>query len=71
MEFTIQQCLRSLQGCVDPLITVGTARQVPCLGNTDYRQKAATGQHWTGVERLKHRLSSLLSDLPFTTTKCY
>ena len=50
---------------VDPLRTVGTARRVPHVGNTDDRQTAAAGQHWTGV----HRLSSLLSDLRFTDIK--
>ena len=52
---------------VDPLLTVGTARRVPRVGNTDDRKTAAAGQHWTGVKPLKNRLSSLLSDLPFTT----
>ena len=52
---------------VDPLLTVGTARRVPRVGNTDDRQTAAAGQHWKGVDPLKHGLSSLLSDLTFTT----
>ena len=41
---------------VDPLITVGTARRVPRVDNTDDGQTAAAGQHWTGA--LKHRLSA-------------
>ena len=49
------------------LLTVGTARQVPRVCNTDDRQTGAARQHWTGVEPLKHRLSSILSDLPYTT----
>ena len=52
---------------LDPPLTVGTVRQVPRVGNTDDRQTAAARQHWTGLEPLKHRLSSLLSDLPYTT----
>ena len=67
MEFPIQQCRSSLQGCVDPLLTLGTAWRVPRVGNTDDSQTVASGQHWMGVEPLKHRLSSLLSDLHFTT----
>ena len=66
MELPIQQSRRSLQGSVGPIRTVGTAQRVPHVGNTDDRQTAAAGQHWTGV----HRLSSLLSDLRFTTIKC-
>ena len=68
MELPIHQCRSSLQMCVDPLLTVGTARRVPCVGNTDDRQTAAARQHWAGVEPLKHRLRSLLSDLHFTTS---
>ena len=49
---------------VDPLLTLGTVRRVPRIDNTDERQTATAGQHWTGVHPLKHRLSSLLSDLP-------
>ena len=56
-----------MQGCVDPLLTVGKARRVPRVENTDDRQTAVVRQNWTGVEPLKHRLNSLLSDLPFTT----
>ena len=67
MVLPIQDCRSSLQGCVYPLLTVDTAWRVPCVGNTDDIQTAATGQNWTGVEPLKHRLNSLLSDLPFTT----
>ena len=67
MELPIQKCRRSLQECADPLCTVGTGRRVPRVGNTDCRQTAAAGQHWTGL----HRLSSLLSCLHFTTTKYY
>ena len=51
---------------VDTLLTVGTARWVPRVDNTDGRHTAADRQHWTGVKPLKHRLSSLLSDLTFT-----
>ena len=54
---------------VDPLLIVGTARRVPRVDNTDGGQTAAAIQHWTGA--LKHRLSSLLSDLLYTTTWCY
>ena len=64
IELPIQKCRSRLQGCVDPLLTVGTTRRVPRVGNKDDRQTAAAGQHWMGV----HRLSSLLSDLLFTTT---
>ena len=39
---------------VDPLLTVGIARRVPCVNNTDEGQIAAARQHWTGT--LKHRL---------------
>ena len=67
MELPIQQCRINLQGCVDPLLTVGTARRVLYVDNTDDRQTAVAGQHWTG-ETLKHRLRSLLSDLLYTTT---
>ena len=56
MELPIQQCRRNLQGCVDPLLTVDTARWVPRVNNTDEVQTAAAGQHWTGA--LKHRLSA-------------
>ena len=56
-------------GDFDPLLTVGTSRRVPHVDNTDDRQIAAAGQHWTYT--LKHRLSSLLSDLLYTTTWCY
>ena len=66
MESPIQQCRSSLKGCVDPLLTVGTVRRVPRVDNMDDRHIAEAGHHWTGVEPLKHRLSSLLSDLPFT-----
>ena len=69
MEFTIQQCRSYLQGCVDTLLIVGTAQWVPHVDNTDDRQIAAAGQNWT--DALKHRLSSLLSDLLYTTTWCY
>ena len=62
--------MSGLVDIVDPRLTVGTARPVPCVDNTDNRQTAAAGQHWTG-EPLKHRLSSLLSYLCFTTIKCY
>ena len=55
---------------VDPRLTVGTARRVPHVDNMDERQTAAAGQNWTG-EAIKHGLSSLLSDLHFTTIKCY
>ena len=55
---------------VDPQITVGTAWRVPRVDNTDHRQIAAAGQHWTG-KPLKHRLRPLLSDLRCTTIKCY
>ena len=41
---------------VDTLLTVGTARRVACIDNTDDRHKAASGQHWTGA--LKHILSA-------------
>ena len=44
---------------VDTRLTVGTARRVPCVDNTDDIQTAASRQHWTG-KPLKHRLSSLL-----------
>ena len=67
MELPIQKCRTSLQGCVDPLLTVGTARRVSQVDNTDDRHTAADRQHWMGVKPLKHRLSSLLSDLPYTT----
>ena len=67
MELPIQQCRSSLQGCVDPLRTVGTERGVPRVGKTDERQTAVAGQHWTGI----HRLSSLLIDLRFTTIQFY
>ena len=50
----------------DPLITVGTVLRVQRVDNTDDGQTAAAGQHWTGT--LKHRLSSLLSYLLYTTT---
>ena len=63
MELPIRQCRSSLQGCVDPPLTVGTARRVPRVDITDDRQTAAAGQHWTGVEPLKDRLISLLSDI--------
>ena len=66
MELPIQQCRSSLKGCVDPRLTVGTARKVPHVDNTDDRQTVAAGKHWTG-KPLKHRLRSLLSDLRFTT----
>ena len=56
MELPIQQFRRNLQGCVDLLITAGTARRVPRVDNTDDGQTAADGQHWTGA--LKHRLSA-------------
>ena len=67
MELPITQCRSSLQGCVDLLLTVGTARRVPRVGNTEDRYKAAARQHWTGVKPLKHKLSSLLSDITFTS----
>ena len=51
---------------VDTLFTVGTAQRVPRVDNTDERHTAADRQNWTGVEPLKHRLISLLSDIPFT-----
>ena len=70
MELPTQQCRSSLQGCVDPQITVGTTRRVPHVDNMDERQTAAAGQNWTG-EAIKHGLSSLLSDLHFTTIKWY
>ena len=70
MELPIQQCRSSLKGCVDPRLTVGTARRVTRVYNTDDRQTVAAGQHWTG-KPLKHRLSSLLSYLHLTTIKCY
>ena len=70
MELPIKQCRSSLQGCVDPRLTVGTMWWVPRVDNTDDRQTAAAGQHWTG-KPLKHKLSSLLSDLCCTTIKCY
>ena len=41
---------------VDPLLTVGTARRVPRVNNTDEGQTAAGRQHWT--DALKHRLSA-------------
>ena len=66
MELPIHQCRSNIEGCVDPLITVGTARKVPRVENTDDRQTAAAGHHWTG-EPLKHRLSSLLSSILYTT----
>ena len=47
MELSIQQCRSSLQGCVDTIITVGTAQQVPRVDNTYDRQAAASGQSWT------------------------
>ena len=56
MEMPIQQCRSNLQGCVDPLVTVGTVRRVPRVNNPDEGQTAAAGQHWTGT--LKHRLSA-------------
>ena len=56
MELSIQQCSSNLQGFVDPLLTVGTARRVPRVNNTDEGQTAAAGQHWTSA--LKHRLSA-------------
>ena len=55
---------------VHPRLTVGTAWRVPHVGNTDDRHTGAAWQHLTG-EPLKHRLSSKLSDLRFTTIKCY
>ena len=69
MELTIQQFRRNLQGCVDTLLNVGIARRVPHVDNTDDRQTAAAGHHWTGA--IKHILSSLLSDILYTTTWCY
>ena len=57
MEFPIQQCRSSLQGCVNPRLTVSTSRRVPHVGNKDDRQTVAARQ--TG-KPLKHRLSSLL-----------
>ena len=54
MELLIQQCRINLQGCVDPLLTVGTAHRVPCVNNTDEVQTAVARQNWTGA--LKHRL---------------
>ena len=54
------------EDAVDPLLTVGTAWRVPRVDNTDERHTAAARQNWTGVEPLKHRLISLLSDLTFT-----
>ena len=57
MELQIQQCRSNLQGCVDPLLTVGTARRVPRVDNMDDGQTATSGQDWTGA--LKHRLSAL------------
>ena len=56
MELPIQQCRSNLQGCVNTLLTVGTARRFPRVNNTDEGQTAAAGQHWTGA--LKHRLSA-------------
>ena len=70
MELPIQKCHSSLQGRVDPRLTLGTARRVLRVDNKDDRQTAAAGQHWTGEPR-KHRLSSLLSDLSCTTIKWY
>ena len=67
MELPIHQCRSSLQGFVDPLLTIGTARRVPRVDNTDDRQIAAARKHWTG-EPLKHRIISLLSDILYTTT---
>ena len=55
-----------VEDAVDPLLTVGTAWRVPRVDNTDDRQTSAAEQHWTG-EPLKHILSSLLSDLLYTT----
>ena len=66
MELSIQKSRSSLQGCVNTLLTVGTARRVPCVDKTDDRQTAAARQHWAG-KPLKHRLSSLLRDLLYTT----
>ena len=68
MELPIQQCCSSMQGCVDPRLTLGTARKVPCVDNTDDRQIAATGQYWTG-KPLKHIPISLLSNIRLTTIK--
>ena len=45
MELPIQQFRSRLQGCVDPLITVGTARRFPHVYNTYHGQTAAAGQH--------------------------
>ena len=50
MGFPIQQCRSSLQGCVDPLLTVGTLQRVPRIDNMDDSQTAAAGQHWTGIK---------------------
>ena len=41
MELKTQQCRSSLQGCVDPPLTVGTARRVPRVDNTNDRQTEA------------------------------
>ena len=51
-----QNPLLSSWAAVDPLLTVGTARRVPRVNNTDEGQTAAAGQRWTGA--LKHRLSA-------------
>ena len=59
----------ALPPSVDPLLSVGTARRVPRVENTDDKETAADGHNCTGA--LKHIISSLLGDLFYTTTWCY
>ena len=36
--------------CVDPLLTVDTARRFPRIDNLDDKHTSMTGQHWTDVK---------------------